>query len=185
MKRFVAFAAALCVCGPVLTGTSLADQTDPALETLFSDLRTGTPLDADGLAAGIVDIWTDAASDTVDVLYARAEEAAANDATALALELLDHVVGLAPQFAQGYALRARLRRSEGAPEKAIEDYEQALRLEPRHFLVRYELGTMLEDSRAYRDAFDMYQSALQWNPHFEPARRRADQLRRKIEGQEI
>jgi len=180
MKRFAVFAAIVLAAAP-----ARADQTDPALDKLFLELRAGTPLEAEAVEAGIVEIWSDAASDTVDVLYARAEEAAAHDEGALALALLDHVTGLAPHFAQGFALRARVRQSLGDIDGALEDYDTALDLEPRHFLVRHQLGRMLEDSRDDRAAFDMYQSALEWNPHHAPSRRRADILRRRIEGQEI
>jgi len=56
-----------------LAGEAAADQTDSRLDLLFEELRTGEAARAEENIARIIDIWSDAASDTVDILYARAE----------------------------------------------------------------------------------------------------------------
>lgn len=169
----------------VLNGAAAADQTDPRLDMLFEELRTGDALRAEENIARIVAIWSDAQSDTVDLLYARAEASAENGASELALMLLDHVVGLAPNFAQGYALRGMVRLEAEDRAGAIEDFSKVLELEPRQFDVRMTLAEILYASGAKRDAYEMYQKVLEWNPHDDGARRRARALRRELEGQEI
>ncbi len=165
--------------------TAAADQTDPRLDQLFEELRVGDALRAEENTGRIIEIWSDAPSDTVDLLYARAALSAENGAFDLSLALLDHIVGLAPSFAQGYALRGSVRLTNEDRAGAIEDFSRTLELEPRHFEVRATLAEILLAGGEKRDAYEMFQKALEWNPHDENARQRARALRRELDGQEI
>jgi tetratricopeptide (TPR) repeat protein len=162
-----------------------ADQTDPRLDVLFEELRTGDAIDAEETVGRILDIWARAQSDTVNLLYARALLSADEGAFDLALALLDHIVGLAPNFAQGYALRGAVQLSRGEPGEAIADFGKVLELEPRQFEVRIALAEILLNNGEKRDAYEMFQKALEWNPHDEHATMRARTLRRTLDGQEI
>ncbi|MEZ5891638.1 MAG: tetratricopeptide repeat protein [Parvularculaceae bacterium] len=166
-------------------GPAAADQTDPRLDLLFEELRTGEAARAEENIARIIDIWSDSQSDTVDLLFERAEAAADNGAPDLAMALLDHVIGLAPHFSQGYALRGSLRLAAGDRDGAIEDFSTVLELEPRQFIVSSTLAEILLSNGAKREANEMFQKALEWNPHDEHAINRARALRREIDGQEI
>lgn len=168
-----------------LPAPAAADQTDPRLDLLFEELRVGDALRAEENSQRILDIWADSASDTVDLLYQRAELSAENGAFDLSLALLDHVVGLAPNFAQGYALRGSVRLADNDRAGAIADFTKVLELEPRQFVVRSALAEMLLAGKDKRGAYEMFQKALEWNPHDENARQRARELRRDIDGQEI
>ncbi|WP_411818481.1 tetratricopeptide repeat protein [Hyphococcus sp. DH-69] len=164
---------------------ALADQTDPRLDSLFEELRVGDAIRAEENVARIIEIWADSQSDTVDLLYQRAELSANNGAFDLSIALLDHIIGLAPNFAQSYALRGTVRLTQEDRAGAIEDFSRALELEPRHFLVRVTLAEILLAGGSKREAYEMFQKALEWNPHDENARDRARYLRREIDGQEI
>ena len=120
-----------------------ADQTDPRLDQLFEELRVGDARRAEENTARIIEIWSDSQSDTVDLLYERANLAANNGAFDLSLALLDHIVGLAPNFAQGYALRGSVRLASEDRAGAIEDFSRVLELEPRQFEVRTTLADLL------------------------------------------
>jgi tetratricopeptide (TPR) repeat protein len=168
-----------------LPGGASADQTDPRLDQLFEELRVGDARRAEENVARIIEIWSDSQSDTVDLLYERASLAADNGAFDLSLALLDHVVGLAPNFAQGYALRGEVRLTAEDRAGAIEDFSKALELEPRQFEIRTTLASLLLAGGERRDAYEMFQKALEWNPHDDYARRQARTLRREIDGQEI
>ncbi|MEE2691845.1 MAG: tetratricopeptide repeat protein [Pseudomonadota bacterium] len=168
-----------------LAAPAAADQTDKRLDSLFEELRTGDALSAEATTDRILEIWADAASDTVDLLYARALDSADSGDFELASALLDHVVGLAPHFAQGYALRGVVALSLEDQAAAIADFSKALELEPRQFEVRIALAEILLGNNEKRAAYDMFQKALEWNPHDEHARRRARTLRKELAGQEI
>ena len=186
MRRlFCVLFSVACVTAPAFLGSAAADQTDPRLDQLFEELRVGDALRAEENVGRIIEIWADAPSDTVDLLFARAELAAENGAFDLSLTLLDHIVGLAPNFAQGYALRGSVRLTQDDRVGAIQDFTRTLELEPRQFEVRSTLAELLLSGGDKRDAYEMFQKALEWNPHDENARQRSRVLRRELDGQEI
>lgn len=164
---------------------ALADQTDPRLDVLFEDLRAGNAGNADEIVDRIEAIWADAQSDSVDILYSRAVSAIDAGKVDLAGALLDHAIGLSPNFAQAYALRGavRLRAEDG--NGAITDFSRAIDLEPRHFEARVALAEIMLAGGDKRGAYAMLQKALEWNPLDEHARSRARKLRDDLDGQEI
>lgn len=168
-----------------LTEPAVADQTDPRLDLLFEELRTGEAGRAEENVARIMEIWATSSSDTVNLLYERALQSRAAGENGLADALLDHVVGLAPNFAQGYALRGAIRLDSNDQVGAIEDFSKVLELEPRQFEVRQTLAELLLANGEKYEAYVMYQKVLEWNPHSDSARRVARELRREIDGQEI
>jgi tetratricopeptide (TPR) repeat protein len=175
----------LALFGVLTIGPAHADQTDPRLDRLFENLRTGEGEDAETLVAEIQAIWSESQSDTVDLLSARAADAAAAGEKDLAASLLDHAIGLSPSFMQAYALRGSLRVSEGDQPGALSDFYRAIELEPRQFDVRIALGELAAAAGDKRAAYDHFQKALEWNPHEPHARARAASLRSAIDGSEI
>ena len=169
----------------LISATANADQTDSRLDSLFAELRTGDALSADQTVDRIIGIWADSQSDTVDLLYARANQSFDLGEYNLASTLLDHVVGLAPNFADGYALRGLTRMNQDNPAGAVSDFSKTLELEPRHFGVRMALAEWFLSNGDTREAYDMFQKVLEWNPHNEHVRQRARALRRELDGQEI
>lgn len=166
-------------------GGARADQTDPRLDGLFRDLRAGGAVSTDETIDRIIAIWSESESDTVDLLFSRATASADAGDGELALALLDHVVGLAPHFAQGYALRGAVRMRLDDRAGALGDFSTAIKLEPRQFDVFIALAQFLEANGEKRQAYEAYQNALEWNPHDELALRRAKALRDDLAGQEI
>lgn len=184
MRFFVALFLLMSVPG-LAPGLAHADQSDPGLEALFTELRDGSVLDAEATTLRIVEIWATPASPTVGILYERASAAAAAGQFDLAEELCLHVTGLAPSFAQGWVLQASVKRALEKREEANTAYRNALDLEPRHFIALTDLADSLYASGAAEAAFDLYQQALKWNPHYAPAREQAARLRDQLGGQEI
>ena len=166
-------------------GVARADQTDSRLDGLFEELRAGDAAAAELTVGRIVAIWSDSQSDTVDVLYGRARASADAGNFDLASALLDHIIGLSPNFAQGYALRGVVRLASKDTQGAVDDLSKALELEPRQFEVRIALAEMLLARDEKEEAYAMFQKALEWNPHDETARDRARMLLRSISSQEI
>ncbi|MDZ7627384.1 MAG: tetratricopeptide repeat protein [Parvularculaceae bacterium] len=175
---FLAAASAVC-------GSASADQTDQRLDALFEQLRSGEGNDAEAIAEEIDAIWTDSQSDTVDLLMNRALGSLEAQQFDLAEALLDHVAGLSPNFAQGFALRGAVRSANEDQVGAIADLSRAVELEPRHFEARIALAEIMLGGGDARGAYAMLQQALEWNPHEPHARERARALRQKLDGQEI
>jgi len=162
-----------------------ADQRDDRLDRLFEELAEAPAGDVDAIEARIWEIWSDAPSATVDLLLERAEKAAAVGELKAAGILLDHVVALAPDFAEGWARRASLRIDAEDLDGAIIDLEHALALEPRHFGALMDLGGAFAMLGRDKAAYAAFQEALRVNPRLEAAREAAERLERKATGQRI
>ena len=169
----------------LLCGSAFADQTDPQLDPLFDELRFANADDVPGIEGKIRTIWLNAASDTVDILVVRAIESIDKRDVVVASALLDHVVGLAPNFAQGYTLRGLVRTQMSDQAGAAEDFLKAIELEPRHFEARLALAEIYRTEGDKVGAYDLIQEALAWSPLNELALSRARLLREQIDGQEI
>jgi len=177
------------IAGAVLLSCSMlsahADQTDPTLDALFEELRTGGAINAQANADRILEIWADSQSDTVDLLYARAlSKYHEGDLNASAL-LLINIRALSPNFMQAYALSGFLNLRIDNQAAALQDFSRALELEPRHFEVRKAVAQLLISAGEKREAYEMFQEALAWNPFDEEMRTMARNLREEFEGQEI
>ncbi len=172
--RVGCFALALAL---LTSGPAFADQTDPALDGLFETLRTGDSIAAEETAARIREIWARSQSDTANLLYDRAFASAAAGRYDLALALSDHIVGLAPSFAQAYALRGVVKSALCDADGAALDFEKTLSLEPRQFEARAALAEILLAAGKTREAYAALQEALKWNPHDAETLERARRLR--------
>ncbi len=184
--RFLWFIS-LCFIGVGLggIGSARADQTDPALDPLFQELRDGSAIDYADTVREIITIWSRSVSPTSDLLYERALVAIDINDLDLAEALLAHVTGLTPHFAQGWALSGRVQRLKGNGLRARKDFAKALALEPRQFLVRLELAQMAMQAGDRESAYNMLQQALEWNPYLDEARAEAARLRRLLSGDAI
>ncbi len=176
---------ASCTASGVGFGIAHADQTDPSLEALFTELRDGSVLDANDTTARIIEIWSVPANAVSAVLYERAEAALYAEDLELATTLAGHMTGISPSFAHGWVLKGAIDQASGRLEGALIAFEKALLLEPRHFVARVTLADILAASGKPRAAFETYQEALKWNPHLPRAREQAAKLRRQLGGQEI
>ena len=185
VRQILLTLSSLCAVLIGAAAPACADQTDARLDALFAELRTGDAIDAEETVDRIIEIWADSQSDTVDLLFARAKTSADEGENNLAAALLDHIVGLSPNFAHGRALRGFVRLRLEDQQGALQDFSQVLSLEPRHFEVRIALANILLANGEKREAYAMLQKALEWNPHDDYARRRARALRRELDGQEI
>lgn len=188
MRFFVCLIAAsltLSLTAPASVSKVWADQTDPSLDALFTELHDGSVLDSRATTRRIVEIWSTAPNPTVNILYERASAALYNEDYFLADELARHITALSPHFAQGWALQANIKMAMDDRQGALDAYREALDLEPRHFIALSNLADILRASGENRAAFDLYQKALEWNPHYEPARDAAARLRESLTGQEI
>ena len=103
----------------------------------------------------------------------------------LSLAILDAVVDIAPQQAEAWYLRAKVHLLEGKPERALADLRRALSLDPNHYRAINDLGLVLEQIGAKKEALEAYRRALKVNPFLEDAQAGVDALAREVEGQDI
>lgn len=137
------------------------------------------------IADRIEALWAHSGSDTVNLLMQRAAIAAAKSKNEVAIKLLDYVVELAPDFAEGYNRRAFLYFAINDVEKAVGDLRRAIALEPFHFKAMEGLAQIWRGTGNKRGAYHVLKQLLDIHPHSPGARQSLDELAKDVEGQGI
>ena len=99
--------------------------------------------------------------------------------------LLVAVTRVAPDYAEGWHVRATVDAAGGNDGAAMLNLQKVISLNPRHFFAMAELASMLEDYGDKKGALAMYRKALALDPHLEGAARAARALEKEVEGQGI
>ena len=122
-----------------------ADKTR-GLEFLFGALKAAPDeASAKHVEARIWAIWLQTSSDTVSLLMTRAKAAMEAQNSDVALKLLDSVIKLRPDYVEGWNSRATLYYLRNDYAHSLEDIEQVLAREPRHFGALAGLGMIMQD----------------------------------------
>ena len=144
------------------------------------DARSAAPI-----VEAIERVWLYSGSDTISLLMERSLAAMAAKNPDLALKLLDTVVELAPDFAEGWNRRAYVHYMQSDYERALGDLRRVLALEPNHFKALDGLAQILREVGEKKAAIRAYQQLLQVHPHWAGAQEAIDDLTREIEGRGI
>jgi tetratricopeptide (TPR) repeat protein len=156
------------------------------LDFLFGALKAAPDeASAKAVEARIWAIWMATPSDTAALLMARAKVAMDGKNTDVALKLLDAVVKLRPDYAEGWNRRATIYYLQNDYNRSMEDIRQVLTLEPRHFGALAGLGMILQETGDDRHALEAFRKALAINPHLERVPDLVKTLTEKVEGRDI
>lgn len=147
--------------------------------------KTEDPDAAKRIAGAVQALWLRSGSDTADLLVSRAIEAQRKAKMDRAIRLLDQVVGLKPDFAEGWNRRATLHFLAKDYDQAMADIHETLLREPRHFGAWVGLARILRDSGLNKQALGAYRKALEIYPAIEGLKRQADDLALEVEGRPI
>jgi len=146
------------------------EDTAAELQELLDALSHSTFDAAPEIADRIMRAWSDPGSDSLRLVFERAGRAYAAGNAEAALAHLQDLTELAPEFAEGWNLRATLYYNIGEYQLSLADIERVLALEPRHFgalsgqgLVRAALGETEQAAESFR-------RALAVHPHLPVAR---------------
>jgi len=152
------------------------------LDRLFAQLKTAKD-DAAARRAedAIIAVWLQSGSDTVDLLMSWSVEAITAKKYAEALDILDRVVTLEPDYAEGWNKRATVYFLTDQYGRSISDIEHVLVLEPRHFGALVGLGSIFRELGDDSRAIDAFRQALAIDPHLVNARKALDRLEKKTE----
>jgi tetratricopeptide (TPR) repeat protein len=182
--RNVAFALFLVV-GPVFAAPK-PPVAPPKLDRLFGELRqVQEPEDAKPIEAQINTIFTQSGSASVDLLMLRAQGALQANKPDIARELIDAVVRIAPDFAEGWHRLAALQAHVKDDRGAMLSLQKTITLNPRHFQAYAELAGFLEDYGDKPGALKLYRKALALDPKMESIDREVKGLARDVEGEGI
>jgi tetratricopeptide (TPR) repeat protein len=162
-----------------------ADRTR-GLDFLFGALKAAPDeASAKHVEARIWALWMQTPSDTAALLMARAKAAMDAKQTDVALKLLDAVVKLRPEYVEAWNRRATLYYMQNDYTHSLEDIEQVLSREPRHFGALAGLGMIMQDLGDDKRALDAFRKALAVNPYLEKVPELVKTLTEKVEGRDI
>jgi tetratricopeptide (TPR) repeat protein len=129
--------------------------------------------------------WLASGSDTVNLLMARVKTAVDKEDLDLAIEMLDAIIEIRPQYAEAWNRRATVFFLKKDYASALADLRQTLRREPRHFAALAGLGTIMQDIGDDKSALDAFRAALALHPRLKGMAERVNALAEKVEGQPI
>ena len=156
------------------------------LDELFATLAASENGEAAKAAErGILRLWLESGSDTIDLLMNRALAATDEEEYPLALDFLDRIITLEPGYVEGWNRRATIHFLNDDYAKAIADLEQVLAIEPRHFGALAGLGTMLRELGHEQLALDAYRQALALDPVMSEVQKAIDELEAESGGRGI
>jgi hypothetical protein len=159
---------------------------DAMLTDLFNRLaKAKTRTEARGIVASIEQTWLQSGSDTADLLMRRALQAMKKQNHKLALELLNKVVYLEPNWSEVWNQRATARYYADDPDGAVADVAQTLAREPRHFAALVGLGFILRRAKQEKMALQVFRRALAINPQLTNIKSIIEKLEISVEGQGI
>ncbi|HVZ13164.1 MAG TPA: hypothetical protein VG894_01775 [Bauldia sp.] len=148
-------------------GLSRADQ----LDALFKRLKAaGSEAEATSIENSIATIWLKSGSDTVDLLMTWTEDAIHQKDYSLAMDYLDRVLTLKPDYAEGWNTRATVEFLNEDYGRSMADIERTLKLEPRHFGALVGLGTILRDLGQDKQALEVYRYVIGLDPYLSNVR---------------
>src|ERR1700742_3153279 len=156
------------------------------LDFLFGALKAAPDeASAKHVEARIWAIWLQTPSDTTALLMMRAKAAMEAQNSDVALKLLDAVIKLRPDYVEGWNRRATLYYLKNDYTRSLQDIEQVLAREPRHFGALAGLGMIMQDLGDDKRALDAFRRALAVNPHLDKVPELVETLTEKVEGRDI
>ncbi|MDX2204194.1 MAG: hypothetical protein NW223_15695 [Hyphomicrobiaceae bacterium] len=159
---------------------------EKALSDLYALLATSdTEESAKAVAEGIERIWLNSGSATIDLLMERAGKAVSEKKLPLAIKILDHVVELAPDYAEAWNRRAYAHFLNEDVERALGDLRRTLALDAHHFKALDGLAQILREVGQKKGALKALRELLEVHPYWPGAKQQLDELERDVEGQGI
>ncbi|MDP2409510.1 MAG: tetratricopeptide repeat protein [Pseudolabrys sp.] len=166
---------------PVARGDRLRN-----LDFLFGALKVAPDdTSAKAIEGRIWAVWASSRSDTANLLMTRVRTAIEAKNTDLALQLLDGVVKIRPDFVEAWNRRATLHYMNRDFGRALGDIREILRREPRHFGALSGLGMILQEIGDDKQALEVYRRALAVHPRLERIPDVVKTLQEKVEGRDI
>ncbi len=138
--------------------------------------RTADQKEAAKISRQIQGLWSQSGSDTIDLLMQWAEDGINQQDYAMALDFLDNVVALKPDYAEGWARRAAVHVQLNDLTLAMSDLHRSLSLEPRNYNALFLVGSILEMTGRNKLALKAYEDALKIYPQMQRAQKRVGDI---------
>lgn len=165
------------VPGPLATG-------EQRLDNLYIRLKKERSTEeARGIANEIREVYVISGSATIDFLMQSSAKAMNDKRYGAALDFLDQVTLLAPDYAEGWNRRATLHYLLGNYPKAMSDSARVLALAPRHLGALAGVAGILQETGHEKQALEAWENYLSYYPSDRDAQQQMFDLLNKLAGQ--
>jgi tetratricopeptide (TPR) repeat protein len=130
-------------------------------------------------------LWIASGSDTANLLMTRVKAAVEAKDLDLAIELLNAVVKIKPDYVEAWNRRATVHYMRKEFGESLQDIRQVLQREPRHFGAMSGLGMILQEFGDEKRALNVFRRALEIHPHMPKIPDLVKGLTEKVEGRDI
>lgn len=162
-----------------------ADRTK-GLDFLFGALKAAPDeASARHVEARIWATWLQTPSDTAALLMSRAKTAMDGQKMDVALKVLDALIRLKPDYIEAWNRRATIYYLKNDYLHSMQDFQQVLSREPRHFGALASIGMIMQELGDDKRALEAFRKALAINPYLEKVPDMVKSLTEKVEGRDI
>jgi tetratricopeptide (TPR) repeat protein len=137
------------------------------------------------LEAEVLERFHESGSATADLLLSWAVKAMEDKDYPEALDILDQVILLKPDFAEGWNKRATVHYLADDYASSVSDIRQTLALQPRHFGALSGLGMILQETGQKEQAIVVLRKALAINPQMDKIKEAVERLEKETAGEGI
>ena len=130
-------------------------------------------------------IWLRTDDPVADPLFQTGLQLISQDEPDAAIEKLNQVIELKPDFAEAWNRRGNAYAALGNEDRALADYERAIALNPYEFGTLESIGEIWMTRSNYRKAADYFRQALDLNPNLSEAAEALHDLEEKLENDRI
>ena len=156
------------------------------LDALFAALKVAPDEESAKQIAARIDVaLTPSGSDTADLLMARASQATQAKQFDLAVELLDGLLRIEPDYLEAWNKRATVFFLRQDFSNALIDLRQVVAREPRHYGAWAGIAIICKEIGDDKRALDAARRALAIYPHLDAMEDMEEELAIKVEGRPI
>ncbi|UCI08621.1 tetratricopeptide repeat protein [Mesorhizobium sp. B1-1-8] len=171
---------------PAVSPPPVASTRQGRLDQLFNDLkRERNEKAAERIAGRIWNEWNQSGSASIDLMMQWAQKATEDQKFDVALDFLDQVVTLQPNYAEGWNRRATVHFMMKNYGKSMSDIDHTLQLEPRHFGALSGLAQIMAETGHKQSALEAWQKVLAIYPMMRSAQNQVSTLSEELAGEGI
>ncbi|WP_431364026.1 tetratricopeptide repeat protein [Planktotalea sp.] len=149
---------------------------------LLEQLRDAEASEASKIARDLSRAWSRSGSASADLLLKRGRDALKAKKPKVAIEHLTALTDHAPEFAEGWHMRASAYYQEKLYGPALEDLARVLALNPNHFEAIQGLGAIFEQLGDQTRAYEVYEQVIAIHPHHADVLEAMKRLEPKVKG---
>ena len=184
-RHLTAIGSSLLLSGLVLGVAPASARAETAPPELLERLRSASAIDAPRVEHEVETIWSRSGSPAMDLLLKRGRDALEKGDVPLAIDHFTALTDHAPDFAEGYHMRAQAYFRANLYGPALDDPETTLALNPDNYNAIFGFAIMVQEFGDLRRAADLYRRVLAIHPNHEDAKSALGGLKRDGIGREL